>query len=282
MNFVTNYQIGHSSDNTDNIRIVLKCNGDAGVEVPFSHRHKFHAIYWIHRGTGSHAIDFEDYEIKPNRIFYIKPEQIHYMKCQSEVVYSAVQFSDEFRPNSITENSLLSINDFPVYADLTDLERIKIQNIFEFLYNEYNDKYINSKQIIEYGINIILLLLGRIGVNTQTGSNIPETVIKFKQLVNENFLSQRCVTEYACMLNVTPNYLNVLSQKYLGESALSIIHGRVILEIKRLLLRTNCSISEIAYLLNFNELSYFSRFFKNKTGITPNAFRTVMNNLYQS
>lgn len=282
MELVENYQIGHSSKNTGNIRVVLNCDGSSGVEVPFSHRHKFHAIYWIHDGKGSHMIDFDDYEIKPDRIFYVRPEQVHHMKVQPGTVYSAIQFSDEFAAPFNTGKCLQPTNDFPAYGDLTtEAERAKLQKVFDVIYSEYVDNAVYSKQIIISGIDIILMMLGRIGEDSRTVSNIPETVMKFKSLVNDNFTTYRCVRDYAGMLNVTPNYLNVLSRKYLGETALSIIHKRIILEIKRLLLRTDHSVSEIAYGLNFNELSYFSRFFKNETGVTPNEFRKAMNDLYQ-
>jgi len=45
------------------------------------------------------------------------------------------------------------------------------------------------------------------------------------------------------------------------------------LEAKRLLAHTNLSISEIAYRLNFQDNSYFGRFFKKYVKITPEAFR---------
>lgn len=59
------------------------------------------------------------------------------------------------------------------------------------------------------------------------------------------------------------------------------INERVILEVKRMLIRTEYDISEIAYKLGFNELSYFSRFFKRHTGMTPLGFRMSMNEMYQ-
>ncbi len=59
------------------------------------------------------------------------------------------------------------------------------------------------------------------------------------------------------------------------------INERVTLEMKRLLLRTDYDISEIAYKLGFNELSYFSRFFRRNTGMSPHEFRTAMNKMYQ-
>lgn len=100
-------------------------------------------------------------------------------------------------------------------------------------------------------------------------------------LVEKRYKATRQVQEYAEQLGVSPNYLNVLVRKHWGKSALSLINERVILEIKRKLLRTEKGISEIAYELGFDELSYFSRFFKRHTGMTPVAFREKMNEMYQ-
>lgn len=127
-----------------------------------------------------------------------------------------------------------------------------------------------------------MLELERIINKSCTERNIPEIMKKYERLVDECFMYCRSVKGYAELLGVTPNYLNILSRKYLGKSALSIIHDRIVLEIKRLLIRTDKDVSEIAYGLNFNEPSYFSRFFKNETGMSPNEFRSVMNNLYHN
>lgn len=94
-------------------------------------------------------------------------------------------------------------------------------------------------------------------------------------------MEEHQVQKYAALLGVTPNYLNVLTRKHWGKSALNLINDRVILEVKRLLLRTDYDISEIAYRVGFNELSYFSRFFKRNTGMTPLQFRNTMHEMYQ-
>ena len=120
--------------------------------------------------------------------------------------------------------------------------------------------------------------MGRVEASRQS---LPDNLIRYRKLINEKFLDCRQVSEYARMLGVTPNYLNVLSQRCVGVSALSLIHGRIMLEIKRLLLRTDLDVSEIAYAMRFNELSYFSRFFKRNAGVTPNEFRRSMNKMYQ-
>lgn len=85
-------------------------------------------------------------------------------------------------------------------------------------------------------------------------------LLKYKMLIEKRYKATRQVQEYAGQLGVSANYLNVLVRKYLGKSALNLINERVILEIKRRLLRTEKGVSEIAYELGFDGLSYFSRF----------------------
>ena len=95
-------------------------------------------------------------------------------------------------------------------------------------------------------------------------------------------MDKRQVQHYAAQLSVSPNYLNILTRKHLGKTALDLINERVLLEVKRLLLRTDLAISEIAWQSGFNELSYFSRFFKRHTEMTPIQFREAMNKMYQT
>ena len=83
-------------------------------------------------------------------------------------------------------------------------------------------------------------------------------------MIDKNFIKERQVQFYATQLGVCPNYMNVLTRKFLGKSALELINERTVLEIKRMLLRSDFTISEIAYRLGFNELSYFSRFLGSK------------------
>ncbi|WP_232516389.1 helix-turn-helix domain-containing protein [Chitinophaga caeni] len=55
--------------------------------------------------------------------------------------------------------------------------------------------------------------------------------------------------------------------------ATHMIQNRILLEAKRLLQASECSIKEIAYELGFNDLAYFSNFFKTQTGYSPRQFK---------
>jgi len=79
--------------------------------------------------------------------------------------------------------------------------------------------------------------------------------------------------DYAELLYITPNHLNALCKDLLGIQAGEVIRNRILLEAKRLLTNPLLTITEIALQLNFNDNSYFTKFFKKSTGITPEEFR---------
>jgi AraC-like DNA-binding protein len=61
--------------------------------------------------------------------------------------------------------------------------------------------------------------------------------------------------------------------RHVGSSASELIHERIELEAKRLLVHSVLTVSEIAYQLQFRDPSYFVRFFKRRTNITPGDYR---------
>jgi AraC-like DNA-binding protein len=95
----------------------------------------------------------------------------------------------------------------------------------------------------------------------------------YQKLVEKNFISLRLPKEYAQLLFISPNHLNALCNEVLGISAGEVIRNRIMLEAKRLLINLKLTISEIAYQLNFMDNSYFTKFFKKHTGLTPEKFR---------
>lgn len=132
--------------------------------------------------------------------------------------------------------------------------------MFGQLQMESVSSLLHSTTIIQSELNTLLLELERISLSSQNVSVVPQLLLDYNDLIEHDFISNRQVRSYAIRLGISSNYLNVLTQKYFEKSALEMINERVTLEIKRLLLRTDYDISEIAYKLGFNELSYFSRF----------------------
>jgi AraC-like DNA-binding protein len=116
----------------------------------------------------------------------------------------------------------------------------------------------------------------------QTENNAFEEYLpnRFKKLVEQHHLEMNAVSEYADLLAVTAGHLNDMVKKATGKSAKMIISEHVTLEAKRLLYHSQLSIKEIASQLNFEESSYFIRFFRKQTGLTPIAFRNNIREKY--
>ncbi len=100
-----------------------------------------------------------------------------------------------------------------------------------------------------------------------------DIVRSFNYLVETNFKSKHTVGEYAELLNKSPKTLSNLFSKQNQKTPLQIIQERVLLEARRLLAYTEKGVSEIAYEIGFDSLQSFSRFFKNKQGVSPVEYR---------
>jgi AraC-like DNA-binding protein len=109
-----------------------------------------------------------------------------------------------------------------------------------------------------------------------------DTVQQFEKLLKDYFSSDTLietglptVTWFASRLNLSPNYLTDLLQKFTGKTTLEHIHLELIDRARSLLWSTDASISEIAYKLGFEHPSHFTRLFRSKTGKSPSEYRLL-------
>lgn len=88
-----------------------------------------------------------------------------------------------------------------------------------------------------------------------------------------NFSSKfKTVGYYAQRQKLSPRHFSRLVKAVSGQDPKDIIKEYVILEAKSLLLSENYSVHEVASLLGFDNDSFFNRYFKTATGITPGLF----------
>ncbi len=110
-------------------------------------------------------------------------------------------------------------------------------------------------------------------LNITMPSNEMELVQKFRGLVQNNFTTMKLVTDYANVLCLTPANLNRIIKKVTGFTASYHIQQQIILEAKKKAIYSNGSMKEIAYLLGFDDLAYFSKFFKKNSGMNFTNFK---------
>jgi AraC family transcriptional activator of pobA len=95
----------------------------------------------------------------------------------------------------------------------------------------------------------------------------------FSRLVEQHFREHWSVAQYAAELAITTAQLNNVCHRSLGCTALEHVHHRVLLEAKRNLIYTTMTVAQIADLLGFSDVGYFSRFFRRLERVSPRDFR---------
>ena len=158
-----------------------------------------------------------------------------------------------------------------------------IWNIFYTIEQEYNnseDEF--SKEIILAGINSMLKYAERfykrqfINRKQLSGKTVTDFNKILQQYIKDGSLDDRglpSVGDLANRLNISSRYLTDLLKVETGKTAIELIHIALIGEAKNMLRKKDKTISEIAYDLGFENISYFSRLFKKETGMLPTAFK---------
>jgi AraC-like DNA-binding protein len=95
---------------------------------------------------------------------------------------------------------------------------------------------------------------------------------EFETVVEQYFTTEKSITFYASLLNITSKHLNRITQTVVHKTATDVITERVILEAKRMLMYLDESLGEIAFRLGYEEYSYFVRVFRKTSGMTPTQF----------
>lgn len=96
---------------------------------------------------------------------------------------------------------------------------------------------------------------------------------RFIALVNQHSKHERSVNFYADKLCLTPHYLSSVIRETSGQTVMQWINQAVILEAKVLLKHSNLLVFQISDELNFPNPSFFSKFFKRMTGMTPAEYQ---------
>lgn len=107
--------------------------------------------------------------------------------------------------------------------------------------------------------------------NTTPKNGIVE---RFLELVQEHYREERLIGFYADKLCITPKYLSKLVKENTGRSAGEWIDSHVILEARAMLQSSDMTIQQIAASLNFPNQSFFGKYFKRATGLSPKQYRS--------
>lgn len=248
-----------------------------------THTLSYHDITLITEGSGLFRIDNHTYQAAPNSIIFTRPGEIRQWDKEGIRNGYALIFEEAFLLSFFNDKHF--IHNLSYFASDRDSAQLnldietaqRIQDLFEHIREEI-DEAEKDTHILRAQLYETLMLLHRkykLAYPTQTG-NTGETnnhVHRFINLVRDNHKTQRSVQYYADKLCLTPNYLNEIVTRQTGMNAKQHIEHYTVEEIKRILTYTNMSITAIAEVLHFENISYLIRFFRKFAGQTPLQYR---------
>lgn len=253
--------------------------------VKYPHRHDFFEVLYLNRGSGVHVIDGNKYEIKPPCVFFLSPGQAHKLELSHDIEgYIFIFTADFYLLNRRNQNSLIEFPFFyTVHQDNPPL-LLTSQSDISFLESLFRRSISELEQNTDYRLDILRSLLDLILISCAARYNESEhlapqgkgliLVKQFLHLIEENHTQNLSISQYADMIGVTANHLTQTVKTLTGKTSSQMIKSKQLLEIKRLLVHTNLTVSEIASQLHFEDQSYFTKFFRRETGTTPLQYRT--------
>jgi AraC-like DNA-binding protein len=254
-------------------------------DVP--HRHEYYTILWAKKVCGQHFIDYKEFPIRPNFIFFVNPGQVHQVITYGYPEGVVIMFTYEFlHQNQISEDFIANLGLFSCTSTTPPLQikeeaADKLNTIVENIKSAfYEAGQFRSEKLGAY-LKLFLIECNKYAPlpetdNTQIIQSGRIILKDFRLLVEKNFNKWHKVSDYAEQLNITSDYLNNVIKSTIGKTAKDFIQERIILEAKRLGLHTQLATKEIAYQLGFDDPSHFSKFFKNIEQQAFTDFRTIL------
>lgn len=250
------------------------------------HRHDYFEILFFEKGGGSQLIDFLELPVIANSCYIVFPLQVHLLKRGPEACGKLVQFREEVVPSAQIKNLLRQVSFGENSAVLFENNPQKLEQlhpIISLLKMESEKTSGFSQEIRMHYLQALLLQLieGRESKPTGNLSEDRKILFEFQHLLEEQYPENHSVQHYAALVKTTEKKLSSITKKYLGMNPLQVIHNRLLLEAKRILLFEDTSHKEIAFRLGFDSPASFSQFIKNKTGTNPSELHAHLVNIHK-
>lgn len=240
----------------------------------------YYTLVWATQEDITLQIEDQTLVLEKNQILALTPlNYLKYVSGKHAIVY---KFNREFycikdhdAQVGCTGVLFFGTNPTPIVS-LDPIEVTKYKVLDETLVEELNTNDSVQEEMLRVLIARLIIKTTRL-IKDQGFLNVIkdekiELLRSFNLLVEEHFRQEHSVVFYASLLNKSPKTISNYFSKY-HKSPLQIIHDRIVLEIKRLLIYTDKSAKEIAYTVGFEDASHLSRLFKKQTGISPTTYK---------
>ena len=249
-----------------------------------AHTHGFYQLIWF-TSAGIHYIDYEAIDHPKNSFIFINTNQVHYFYTNADNEGVLIHFNDffinQFNQELAQRFSLSIFSEIgQPYITAQNYEVDRINTLLQFLEEENQQTDPVQKEQLFFLLSSLLLSIEHIKNQNTTDvlfKNMDfELAYAFKKRVYNHRDSFPSLGHYTQQLHTNTKKLTAVTKQYLGGTPAQIIKNVKILEAKRKLGNKQLSIQAIAFDLGFDQPTYFTKYFKKATGITPKQFQAII------
>ncbi|HTI12212.1 MAG TPA: helix-turn-helix transcriptional regulator [Puia sp.] len=248
------------------------------------HRDDHYIFLLQETGRSKMMVDFQYFTLKKAGLFFVLPGQVHHYLDSDHattgwfIAMDAELVPDMFR--GVLEDPLLSVK--PLSIPATGLDPIiKCLQLIHMITRQEPALHYSKQMIYGQLTSFVAMVAAAYARQPQRpakghAEKLPRSLAiaqQFRKSLTLHYKTLKSPAEYAIALNLSPSYLNEAVKAATGFSVSYWIQQEIVLEAKRLLYHSDCSVKEIAYELGYEDHAYFSRLFKKTVQLTPGAFR---------
>ncbi|MFK8058190.1 MAG: helix-turn-helix domain-containing protein [Saprospiraceae bacterium] len=272
--------------------IVNKQNGELAFRLEefqdlsqFDHvqRKSYYSLILVTGGDFTIKVDFSKHELQGSHMVFLSPYQPFMLTSKVSCAGFLLNFHSDFfctyrHQNEIGTEGVLFHN----FSGLPFLKVAQVElfsSLITHISAEMDRDSLAQHEVLVAFLKVFLIEAvrqkksfdlehSRLQANSQT-----ELLQNLVDKINSNFATMHSPKEYADALFVSSKALGTVVKKYLNQTTSDLIINRILVEAKRELYLTSKPVQIIAGALGYQDEFYFSRLFKKKVGVSPDAYR---------
>lgn len=230
------------------------------------------------KGKARFSINLIEYVIYPQTIVIFSPGSIiELLECSPDYDFQMIAADVNFLPPTLKDKLFDSYARQGIAIRVTDTEWKQSDTYFSLIWETVREVPFH-REVVQHLLAALLYYIRYIRAKEadsapQKFSRQEEIFWRFITLANEFSKKERTVGFYADKLCLTPRYLNTLIRQVSHQTVMEWINQSVILEAKVLLKHSDLLVYQISDELHFPNPSFFCKFFKRMTGMTPQEYQ---------
>ncbi|MFE1290004.1 helix-turn-helix transcriptional regulator [Streptomyces sp. NPDC058751] len=250
-----------------------------GTDPGAPQRPGFHQVLTLASGGLRQTVDFTAHDVERDSWLWTRPGQVVQWGDLGRAEGTLIAFERDFPGAATVHAARLDDPHARVLSTPKGEAAASLRVAAEHLEHEFRAPGLPHDAhdaVLRHLLDVLILRLAHLEGADVRPAGTRETFLRFRATVERDFARTRRVDDYALALGYSARTLSRATLESAGTGAKEFIDRRVVLEAKRLLAHTDLAAARIADRLGFSSATNFAKYFHQRAGQAPIAFRTAV------